>query len=70
MDKLDPIVYTADEISALLGMKKSTGYTFIKDVYEKKMPFRYIRYADSTEFRKRPSTFGWKESLKKRKSRI
>ncbi len=39
MDKLEPIVYTADEISALLGMKKSTGYTFIKEVYEKKNAF-------------------------------
>ena len=39
MDKLDPIVYTADEISALLGMKKSTGYAFIKEVYEKKNAF-------------------------------
>ena len=35
MEKLEAIVYTADEISALLGMKKSTGYTFIKEAYEK-----------------------------------
>lgn len=39
MGKLEPIVYTAEEVGELLGMKKSTGYTFIKEVYEKKNAF-------------------------------
>ncbi|MCD7885025.1 MAG: helix-turn-helix domain-containing protein [Lachnospiraceae bacterium] len=36
-------VYQAEEIQKLLGIGRSTTYTFLEEVYEKQEPFRVIK---------------------------
>lgn len=40
---IEKMVYTPSEVRAMLGLSKSSTYSFLNEVYEKQSPFRVLK---------------------------